>query len=70
MTLLGRHVLTSVRQVSIELFVDIIDDRLMQRLLVPLQRQHIVSLALDDLRSDRLLGAHRVDGDDRPFDVH
>ncbi len=27
MPLLGRHVLTSVRQVSLELFVDIIDDR-------------------------------------------
>ena len=39
----------SGRQVSLELFLDIIDDRLMQRLLAPLQRQHIVGLALDDL---------------------
>ena len=44
MTLLGRHMLTSIRQVSLELFVDVIDDRLMQRLLVPFQRQDIVGL--------------------------
>src|SRR5271157_4380019 len=53
--LLNRHMLISGHQVSLELFVDIIDDRLMQRLLVPLQRQDKVGLALDDLRRDRLL---------------
>ena len=39
----------------------------MQRLLVALQRQHVVGLALDDLLGDRLLRPHRVDGDDRPL---
>jgi len=51
MTLLGCYVLTSLRQISLELFVDMIDDRLMKRLLIPLQSQDIVGLALDDLCS-------------------
>src|SRR5271155_2573772 len=58
MTLLNRHMLTSRFQVSLKLFVDIIDDRLMQRLLVPFQRQDIIGLPLDDLRRDRLLSSH------------
>ena len=54
--LLGRHVLLGSLQVAFELFIDVIDDRLMERLLVPLQRQDVVGLAVDDIRRDRLLG--------------
>ena len=66
-SLLRRHILLRLGQVPLELLVDVVDDRLMQRLLVPLQRQHIVGLARDDLLGDRLLRAHRVDGDDAPL---
>src|SRR5271156_3424153 len=52
MTFLYRHMLTSVFHVSIELFICVIDDRLMQRFLVSFKGQNIVGLALDDLRSD------------------
>ena len=41
--LLRRHILMSLFQIAFELFVDVVDDRLMQRLLVPLQRQDIVA---------------------------
>src|ERR1700722_19939338 len=70
MALLGSHMLTSVFQVSVELFVDVVDDRLMQSLLVSLQPQDIVGFPIDDLLRDRLLGFHRVNGDDRPLDVY
>ena len=36
MPFIRRHMLLRIRQVSLELFVDLLDDRLMQRLLVPL----------------------------------
>ena len=45
------------------------DDALMQRPLVPLQRQHEVGPAADDLLRDGRLGSHRVDRDDRAADV-
>src|SRR5512143_1817766 len=45
-------------QVPLELFVDMVDDRPMQRLLVPLQRQDVIRAPLDDLLGDRLLRAH------------
>ena len=55
-----------VREVS-RSAVDIRDDALMQRLLIALQRQDIIPLAIDDLRGDRLLGPHRIDRDDRTW---
>jgi len=67
---LDRHVLLRPLQFAPEPLVDGSDDRLMPRVLVPLQRQHVVPLAVDDLGGDRLLRPHRVDGDDRPLDVH
>src|SRR5262245_54712364 len=45
MPLLRRHVLLRAGPVGLELFIDVIDDRLMQRLLVPLQPQDIVGPA-------------------------
>src|SRR5262245_37425658 len=51
---LSGHVLPRAGQVRLELFIDGIDDRLMQRLLVPFQGQDIVGPALDDLGRDRL----------------
>jgi len=70
MTLLRRCILARSRQVPFKLFVDISDDRRVQRFLVPLQCQDVVAFALDDLRRDRLLSTHRINRDDRPFDVH
>jgi hypothetical protein len=58
------------REVVLPMLVDVVDDRLMQCLLVPFQRQHIVRLALDDLPRDRLLGPHGIDRDDGALDVH
>ena len=48
MTLLDRHMLLSLCQVSLELLVDVVDDRLMQRLLVSFQGQDIIRFAIDD----------------------
>ena len=42
----------------------------MQRLLIPLQGQHIVGVAVDDLLGNRFLSSHRVDGDDGSRDVY
>jgi hypothetical protein len=53
MTLLDRHMLTSVFQVSVELFIDVIDDCLMQRPLVSFQGQHIIRSAIDDRLGNR-----------------
>src|SRR5271154_2516650 len=41
MTLLCRCLLASIRQVPFKLFVDVIDDRFVQRFLVPLQCQDV-----------------------------
>src|SRR5271165_1426571 len=46
MTLFSRHMLTRFRHFSVELLLDVIDGRLMQRFLVSFQCQHIVGLAL------------------------
>ena len=57
-------------EVVFQLSVDVLDDRVMQRLLVALERQYIVGFLLDDLGGDCFLGSHRVDRDDGPLDVH
>jgi hypothetical protein len=59
-----------LREVVLPLLEDVIDDRLVQRLLVALQRQDIIRLARDYLLGDRLLRPHRVDRDDGTLDVH
>jgi hypothetical protein len=59
-----------VGEVVVHLGDDVADDGLLQGPLVPLQRQHVVGLALHDLRGDRFLGPHRIDGDDGAADVH
>ena len=72
MSLLPRHVTagTAAGKVVLHLFVDVIDDRLMQRALVAFKRQDIVGVPLDNLRRDRRLAAHRIDRNDGPRDVH
>ena len=62
--ILNSHMLARVFYITVEFFVDAIDDRLMQRFLVSLQRQYLVGIPLDDLRRNRLLSPHRIDGDD------
>lgn len=47
----------------------VVDDRLGQRPLVPIQRQHAVPLRGDDRPGDLLLAAHRVDRHHAPGDV-
>ena len=53
------------REVVLALLVDVVDDRLMQRLLVSFQRQHIIRFAIDNLLGNRFLRSHGVDRDDR-----
>lgn len=43
---------------------------LLQVLLVALHRQYIVAALVDDLCGDGFLSSHRVDADDRVFDIH
>src|SRR5512135_3571943 len=52
------------REVILPRLVEVIDHRLVQRLLVPLQCQDIIRLAFTDLRGDRLRGPQRVDRDE------
>ncbi len=58
-----------VLQSVLHLFVEVVDDRLMQRPLVPLERQHVVAAAVHDVGRNRLLRPHRIDGEDRPANV-
>jgi hypothetical protein len=55
------------REVVLALLVDLVDDRLMQRLMVSFQRQHIICFAIDDLLGKGFLRSHGVDRDDRAF---
>jgi hypothetical protein len=58
------------REVVLPPLVDVGDHRLVQLLVVPLQRQDIIPLRLDDLAGDLLLRPHRVDRDDRLLNLH
>src|SRR6516164_708774 len=57
-------------KIVVALFLDVRDDRIVQRSLVSFQRQNIVRSARHDLLRNRLLRAHRVDRDDRALDVY
>ena len=59
--------LLNVQHVSIKFLVDVIDDRLMQRLVVSFERQQIIRFAIDDRLGDRFLGPHGVDRDEAPL---
>jgi len=61
--------LLSSFETSLQPLGDVVDHRLMQRLVVPLQRQHVVRFTPDDLFGDPLLGPHGVDRDDPASDV-
>ena len=56
-------------EVGLRLFVDILDDRVVQRSLVSLQRQDVVSSAINNLLRDGGLRPHRVDRDDGSVNV-
>ena len=60
---------TNPAKVSLRLFVDIFDGCVVQRSLVTLQRQHVVSSLIDDLLGDGRLCPHRVDRDDGSLDI-
>ena len=59
----------AVREVCVHLLIDRRDDRVVEFLLVALQRQHVVGTGGDDLFRDGFLRPPRVDGDDRAAQV-
>ena len=68
----GRRVPTNldVGEVVLDVLVDVFDHGIVQGLLVAFERQYKVRFLIDDLRGDRFLRPHRVDGDDGALDVH
>src|SRR5260370_28406209 len=58
---------TSLRLLKIvpALFLDVVNDRIVQRPLVSFQRYNIVRSAVYDLLLNRFLSSHRIDRDDR-----
>src|SRR5271166_6819547 len=57
-------------EVSLRLFVDIVNGSVVQCSLVSFQRQNEVSFAVNNLFSDSCLCPHRVDGDDGSLDIN
>jgi len=51
----------TLRKIVFAVLVDVVDDRLLQRLLVAFQRQNIVPAAVNNLRCNRFLRPHRID---------
>src|SRR5581483_2170778 len=72
MTFLMSHMSTRlhVRKIILKLQVDVVDDRLVHGLLVALQSQDVIGLAVDDLLGNRFLRSHGVDGDNGAPNVH
>ena len=70
-TFLGDHQPfgTAVGEFGLQVLIDVRDDRLIKTLWVPFESQDKVGLARHDVLGDGRLSPHRVDRDDRSFDL-
>ena len=56
-------------EIGFHLFIHVIDGRPVERFLIVLQNENVVSFAVDNLFGDGRLSPHRIDRDDGPLQI-